>query len=68
MEVYYLINDRKYLDSYLVRKNLNLNKSEFQHIMNRYAFPPSEMVRLQNKRLYSLTGLTHFLEMILEKE
>lgn len=66
MDIYYLINDKKYMDTYLLREKLELNKSQLQQVMKVYQFPQSEVVNIQNKKLYSLNGLNEFIEMILE--
>ena len=66
MEIYYLINEKKYFDNFLIRENLGLNKSEIQHLMKRYNFPEKEVIKLQNKKLYSLTGLNEYIERLLD--
>jgi len=66
MEIYYLINEKKYFDNFLIRENLGLNKSEIQHLMKRYHFPEKEVIKLQNKKLYSLTGLNEYIERLLD--
>ena len=68
MEIYYLINDKKYLDNYQLREQLQLNKSEIQKLMETYHFPENEVVKIQNKRLFSLNGLNEYIEMLLEKK
>jgi hypothetical protein len=68
MDIFYLINGKKYLDNYQLRQRLQLNKSEIQKIMDCYPFPGNEVVKIQNKKLYSLNGLNEYLEMILEKK
>ena len=68
MEIYYEINGKKYLDSYLLRQKLDINKSEMQVILNTYNFPENEVVKLQNRKLYSITILNQFIEKLIENE
>ena len=67
MEIYYEINGKKYFDNFLIRQNLGLNKSEIQHLMRNYHFPEKEIIKLQNKKLYSLTGLNNYIETIINE-
>ncbi len=67
MEISYLIDGKKYIDSYLIRERLGIKKFELQHILNTYHFPESEVVNFQNKKLFSLDAMTEFIKMILEK-
>jgi len=68
MEIFYEINGKKYLDSYLLRQKLDINKSEMQVILNTYNFPENEVVKLQNRKLYSMNILNQFIETLLENE
>jgi hypothetical protein len=68
MEIYYLINGKKYMDTFLLREKLELNKSELQHLMKRHHFPESETITIQNKKLYSVNGLSEYIENILINE
>ncbi|WP_295720495.1 hypothetical protein [Mucilaginibacter sp.] len=67
MEVCYLIDGKKYLDNYLLRKELQLNKSEIQKLLETYPLPKDEIVTIQNKRLFSLSGIKSLIETLLEK-
>ncbi|HTB52941.1 MAG TPA: hypothetical protein VK718_09230 [Ferruginibacter sp.] len=67
MELYYLINETKYLDNYLLRQRLDLSKSTLQHFINHYQFDDSDIIKLQNKKLYSINSLKLFVENLLEK-
>ena len=67
MEIYYEIDGKKYFDNFLIRQNLGLNKSEIQHLMRSYHFPEKEVIKLQNKKLYSLTGLNNYIETIINE-
>ena len=68
MKIYYIINGEKFLDNYQLREQLQLNKSEIQKLMETYHFPENEVVKIQNKRLFSLNGLNEYIEMLLEKK
>ena len=67
MEIYYLINGKKYLDNYLLREQLQLNKSEIQKLLDTYPLSKDEIVTIQNKRLFSLSGIKSLIETLLEK-
>ena len=67
MEIYYLINGQKYMDTYLLRDKLDLSKSELQHLMKTYHFPESEIIKIQNKNLYSLNGLHGYIENLIKR-
>lgn len=60
--------EKNILDNYLIREKLDLNKSELQHLMKRHHFPESETINIQNKKLYSVNGLSQYIEMILINE
>jgi len=68
MEIYYEINGKKYLDNYLLRQKLDLNKSEMQVVLKTYDFPENEVIRLQNRKLYSMSILNELVEKLLENE
>jgi len=68
MEIYYEVNGKKYLDNYLLRQKLDLNKSEMQAILNTYNFPENEVIRLQNRNLYSMSILNQLVEKLLKNE
>ena len=65
MKIYYEINGKRYFDNFLIRENLGLNKSEIQHLMKKYHFPEKEVIKLQNKKLYSLIGLNDYIETLI---
>lgn len=67
MEIYYLINGKKYLDNYLLRQRLQLNRSEIQKLLDNYPLPKDEIVNIQNKKLFSLSGIHSLIETLLEK-
>ena len=65
MEIYYLINGKKYLDTHLLRQKLDLTKWELQVVMNTYQFPESEIVNIQNRKLYSVRVLEDLVKKLL---
>ena len=67
MEICYLIDGKKYLDNYLLREQLQLNKSELQKLLDTYPLPKDEIVTIQNKKLFSLSGIKSLIETLLEK-
>lgn len=66
-KIYYLIDGERYLDNYLFREQLQIKKADLQHLMNTYTFPESEVITIQNKKLYSMTILTQFVEKLIER-
>ncbi len=67
MKMYYLIEDRKFLDNYMIRERLNISKSLFQHLTKKYKIEDTEIVRVQNKTLYSIGGIVEVLKKIVEE-
>lgn len=66
MEVYYLINGKKYLDNYLLRGQLQLNKSQLQKLLDAYPLPKDAIVNIQNKKLFPLSSIKLLIETLLE--
>jgi hypothetical protein len=66
MDIYYEINGKRYMDNYIIRQRFKMNKWELQQLMNTYPFPDKEVMKIQNKNLYSLKGLQDYIETILE--
>ncbi len=60
--MYYLIEDKKFLDNYMIRERLNISKSLFQHLTNVYKIEDDEILRVQNKTLYSISGIVSVLK------
>ena len=67
MEIYYVINNKKYIDSFLLKEKLEINKSELQYIMKTYPFPEKEIFKHQNKILYSLKEMNAYIEMLVKE-
>ena len=67
MKMYYLIEDKKFLDNYMIRERLNISKSLFQHLTKKYKIEDIEIVRLQNKTLYSIGGIVGVLKKVVEE-
>ena len=67
MNMYYLIEDKKFLDNYMIRERLNISKSLFQHLTKKYKIEDNETVRLQNKTLYSICGIVGILKKVVEE-
>jgi hypothetical protein len=65
MEIYYLIDGEKYMDTFLLRDKLELSKSELQHLMTKHNFPEKDVIKIQNKKLYSVNGLNGYIQMLI---
>ena len=46
MKMYYLIEDRKFLDNYMIRARLNISKSLFQQLTKKYKIEDKEILRV----------------------
>jgi hypothetical protein len=62
MKMYYLIEDKRFLDNYMIRERLNISKSLFQHLTKKYKIEDEEILRVQNKTLYSIHGIVGVLK------
>jgi len=58
--MYYLVNEKKYYDNYMIRQRFQLSKSVLQGLMKRYEFQNDEVVKIQNKKLYSIDAFVEF--------
>ncbi|MBB3056817.1 hypothetical protein [Mucilaginibacter gotjawali] len=67
MEIYYLIDGKKYLDGYLLREHLQLNRSEIQKLLDAYPLPKDEIVNVQNKKLFPLSTIKSLIESLLKE-
>jgi hypothetical protein len=67
MTIYYLVNNKKYFDNYMLREKLQLSKSTLQCLMKDYSFRENQIIKVQNKKLYSVDGVTDFLKKITER-
>ena len=65
--MYYLIEDKKFLDNYMIRERLNISKSLFQHLTKKYKIEDNQTVRLQNKTLYSICWIVGILKKVVEE-
>jgi hypothetical protein len=68
MEVFYTVNNKEYWDSYLIRENLGISKSGLQSLEKFLAFPQHEILYFQNRKLYSLEGISKYLQRLIEIE
>ena len=59
-EMYYLVNEKKYYDNYMIRQRFQLSKLVLQGLMKRYEFKNDEVVKIQNKKLYSIDAFVEF--------
>jgi hypothetical protein len=63
---YYVIEDKKYLDAYLLRETFQLSKSSLQHLMTLHSFQDGEVISFQNKKLYSVEALRGFIKNVVD--
>jgi len=61
MEILYLVKGNVYIDTYSIKEKLGLNTSELQHLLKRYKFPESEIVRFKNVNLYPVDKFKSYL-------
>ena len=67
-QINYVLNGKEFLDATMLRNELKLTKSQFQYLERNYPFPIEETQAYQNKKLYSIEGITSYLEKVLEIE
>ncbi len=67
-QINYVLNGKDYLDATMLRNELKITKSQFQYMERNYPFPIEETQAYQNKKLYSIEGITSYLEKVLEIE
>ena len=67
MKMYYLIENKKFLDNYMIRERLNISKSLFQHLTKKYKIADNEILRVQNKTLYSINGIVGVLKKVVNE-
>ena len=67
-QINYVLNGKDYLDATMLRNELKITKSQFQYLERNYPFPIEETQAYQNKKLYSIEGITSYLEKVLEIE
>ena len=67
-QINYVINGKEFLDATMLRNELKITKSQFQYMERNYPFPIEETQAYQNKKLYSIEGITSYLEKVLEIE
>lgn len=44
--MYYLVNEKRYYDNYMIRQRFQLSKSVLQCLMKRYEFKNDEVVKV----------------------
>jgi hypothetical protein len=57
MEIHYLVNNKKYLDVYMIQKRLSITKSFFQNITKNHPNIENEALFIQNRKLYSIDSI-----------
>jgi hypothetical protein len=65
MKMYYLVGNKRYLDNYMIREQLTISKSLFQHISRKY-LKTNEVIKIQNKHLYSIESIVDVLKKVVK--
>jgi hypothetical protein len=66
--IYYVIDNKNYTDGYLIRESLGISKSAFQFLIGHYGIEQSEIVYLQNRKLYSIESIQKLIKRINERK
>ena len=67
MEIYYTIDNRRFLDVYMIQDRLSISKSYFQRITKKYPIKNDEIIKIQNKKLYSIDSLIDIVKNLKEE-
>lgn len=57
MNTYYLIDNVKYMDSFMLSRNLGVTRHTVRGLLKEYR---AEVIKLQNKRVYPVSALVVF--------
>ena len=57
MDIHYLVNNKKYLDVFMIQQRLSITKSFFQNITKKYPVITNEVLVIQNRKLYSIDSI-----------
>jgi hypothetical protein len=67
MEICYIIENRRFLDVFMIQDRLCITKSDFQRITKKYPIKSDEIIRLQNKKLYSVESLIDIVKNLMKE-
>jgi hypothetical protein len=67
MEIYYTIDNKRFLDVYMIQDRLSISKSYFQRITRKYPIKKDEIIKIQNKKLYSIDSLIDIVKNLKEE-
>lgn len=65
--MYYLIEEKKYLDNFMIRERLKISKSLFQQLTCKYKIEERDVIKIQNRKLYSLYSIVKFLKKVVNE-
>jgi hypothetical protein len=64
MKIYYSINDQRFIDQYMITDRLQITKSLFQKITKKYPIESKDILRLQNRNIYSVDSVLELVKKI----
>jgi hypothetical protein len=66
MRMYYMVENKKYLDNFMIRQQLTISKSLFQQLTRKYILS-DEVIKIQNKHLYSIESILNGLKKVVKE-
>jgi hypothetical protein len=66
MRMYYIVENKKYLDNFMIRQQLTISKSLFQQLTRKY-IQSDEVIKIQNKHLYSIESILNGLKKVVKE-
>ena len=66
MRMYYMVENKKYLDNFMIRQQLTISKSLFQQLTRKYILS-DEVIKIQNKQLYSIESILNGLKKVVKE-
>ena len=66
MRMYYMVENKKYLDNFMIRQQLTISKSLFQQLTRKY-IQSDEVIKIQNIHLYSIESILNGLKKVVKE-
>jgi len=66
MRMYYMVENKKYLENFMIRQQLTISKSLFQQLTRKYILS-DEVIKIQNKHLYSIESILNGLKKVVKE-
>jgi hypothetical protein len=66
MRMYYMVENKKYLDNFMIRQQLTISKSLFQQLTRKH-IQSDEVIKIQNKHLYSIESILDVLKKVVKE-